>query len=173
MKPRACLPCLQGHRWLRFTGFCVSRALPMLKAEAHRAPASPGVFAEPRKRTGSRAGRGFISPTSQSPARARANPPKNAGILLRKVFGACLSNSLCSEGGNQNKRLVIALPVGLGDPSILGSSSPALLCHPVTHCHSSGLREPSRLPNPVNTAFPGGRSAHRVIKKLRVKNRPI
>lgn len=88
-EPRAFLPCFQGHRWLRFRGFCFSRALPILKPEDHRALASPGVFVEQRMRTESQAERGFISPTSQTAQwRALANPPKKN--LDSTLKGLCL-----------------------------------------------------------------------------------
>lgn len=67
-RPRASLPCFQGHRRLRFWGFCFSAALPILKPGAHRGLPSPGDSTAWRLRTTAPAERGLISQTPQPPS---------------------------------------------------------------------------------------------------------
>lgn len=85
----------------------------------------------------------------------------------------CLSNSLWSQGGNQKKRLSIALPVSRSNWSILSSSFPSGPA--LTHYSSARqqLREWLYFQTLSILLFPGGEVGNWVIKKLKVINGPF
>ena len=170
MKRRAFLPCFQGHRWLRFRGFCFSIAFPILKPEDHRALPSPGVFVEQRIRTKSLAGRGFISQTSQSPSgEPWQTLTRKTWTLLWKVLASAFQTPFTPRKEIRIKGLLSPWR-WVSVPSILGSSSSALLWHSVTHWHSSLRLISKRFGHCFSL---GGGVGNEMIKKLKVKNRPI
>lgn len=128
-RPRALLPGLQGHRGLRFRGFCFSIALPILQPKQQRPLGSPGVPAELWGSTQSLGCGGVhLSDIPNQWAKRRNSP---ASGLCQWPLPAALP-ALLSPGRKLEERQVP--PWGeSGCRSILRSSFLGFLCHFITH----------------------------------------